>query len=351
MCPLVQGANLNGTYNVRTLYVHCTSSACWVEDEVDDVVLLAVRQVSWQNRSFIRNCCGSSVSNHADGSSDEWRTWSPGKYATEELRDKQLNDPDIRSLIQWLEDSCDPSQREQHLCSTATKFFWNVSSLLEMHQGILYYKWLVDHAVRFLMVVPTSLRKDVPLCCHDLKTAGHPGISRTYLKLQQSAIWYGMKVDCVAYVKSCKKCNRPKKASLKARAELGSFHAEAPLERIHIDILGPFNSSFSGNMYVLMLVCQLTKWVEAYALSDQTSESVLHEVVNNIISRFGCPAQVHTDQGSNFTSSLFKAVCELLQFTKTQTTPYRPCSNRQVEQYNRTLLQISQCYLDEDVSM
>ena len=106
-------------------------------------------------------------------------------------------------------------------------------------------------------------------------------------------------------------------------------------------------TSSSGNKYILMLVCQFTKWIEAYPIQDQTTERVVSAVVNNFISRFGCPVQIHTDQGSNFTSALFQAVCGLLQVSKTRTTPYRPCSNSQVERYNRTLLQIIRCYLDE----
>ena len=130
----------------------------------------------------------------------------------------------------------------------------------------------------------------------------------------------------------------------------GSFHAGAPVEWLHLDILGPFTPSSSGNQYILMLVCQFTKWMEVYGILDQTTEQVAEVVVKNFISRFGCPSLIHTDQGSNFTSSLFQAICDLLEITKTRTTPYRPCSNGQVEDYNRTLLQIIRCYLDEKIA-
>ena len=40
-----------------------------------------------------------------------------------------------------------------------------------------------------------------------------------------------------------------------------------------------------------------------------------------------------------------KALCDLYRITKTHTTPYRPCSNGQVECYNCLLLQIVRCYL------
>ena len=68
-------------------------------------------------------------------------------------------------------------------------------------------------------------------------------------------------------------------------------------------------------------------------------------MVDGFISRFGCPIEIHTDQGKNFDGKLFASVCELLQIAKTRTTPYRPCSNGQVERYNRTLLQLIRCFL------
>ena len=40
-----------------------------------------------------------------------------------------------------------------------------------------------------------------------------------------------------------------------------------------------------------------------------------------------------------------KALCDLYRITKTHTIPYCPCSNGQVERYNRLLLQIVHCYL------
>ena len=148
---------------------------------------------------------------------------------------------------------------------------------------MLFYKCIEDHSRRYLFMVPATMRNEVLHCCHDIKSAGHPGISRTYFKLHQSAMWFGMKTDCIAYVKSCLQCNRQKKASRRCRASLGSFHAGAPVERIHLDILGPFTPSSSGNKYILMLVCQFTKWIDAYPIQDQTTERVVSAVVNNFI--------------------------------------------------------------------
>ena len=44
-------------------------------------------------------------------------------------------------------------------------------------------------------------------------------------------------------------------------------------------------------------------------------------------------------------SDLFRKLCQLLEISKTRTTPYRPCANGQIERYNRTILQAIRCYL------
>ena len=96
----------------------------------------------------------------------------------------------------------------------------------------------------------------------------------------------------------------------------------------------------------LMTVDQFTKWLECFPLPQQSAEETARCVFDGFVSRFGCPLEIHTDQGKkNFDGKLFASVCELMQITKTRTTPYRPCSNGQVERYNRTLLQIIRCFL------
>ena len=55
------------------------------------------------------------------------------------------------------------------------------------------------------------------------------------------------------------------------------------------------------------------------------------------VARFACLLEMHTDQGRNFESQLFKEMCELLEICKTRTTSYRPSANVQAERYNRSI--------------
>lgn len=306
------------------------------EEEVDDVVPLAVRAVHV-------------VDPDSPFPTREWRDRSI------EIRREQNEDPDIGPVKRWLA-SGDPSPRELSLTGPLAKELWSQRNILRLHDGILCRRWVLPHmsgarsASESLsqLVVPRSLVRDVLETYHSLPLAGHPGVDRTLEKIRAHFYWPRMALDCKVYVATCAACSRNKKPSVRARAPLGSYHAGGPMERIHIDLLGPFPSSKAGNKYVLMVIDQFTKWLEAFAVPDQTTETVARVLVDEVFARLGAPGELHSDQGRNFQSDLFNSVCDLFQVTKTRTTPYRPCSNGQVERMNRTLLQMVRCFLQDD---
>ena len=96
---------------------------------------------------------------------------------------------------------------------------------------------------------------------------------------------------------------------------------------------------------MLVVVDQFSKWAECYALPDQTAERVASTPVTEFIGKLCYPLELHSDQGRNFESKLFKQMCEILMIAKTRTTPYRPSANGQVERMNRTILQILRCFI------
>ena len=100
-----------------------------------------------------------------------------------------------------------------------------------------------------------------------------------------------------------------------------------------------------GNKYILMIIDQFTKWLECFPIPNQSADTVAKSLVDGFISKFGCPSEIHTDQGKNMDGVLMQKLCELLQIAKTRTTPYHPQSNGQIERSNRQVLQTIRCYL------
>lgn len=57
------------------------------------------------------------------------------------------------------------------------------------------------------------------------------------------------------------------------------------------------------------------------------------------------PGEIHTDQGSQFESRLFREMRKVLQINKTLTTAYHPQSDGMVERFNRTIKDTLSKYL------
>lgn len=91
------------------------------------------------------------------------------------------------------------------------------------------------------------------------------------------------------------------------------------MERVGVDILGPFPESDRGNKYVLCAMDYFTKWLETYALPDQKAKTVADTLIEGMFSWFGAPDVIHSDQGRNFESRLFTVLCEWLGIQKTHT--------------------------------
>ena len=251
------------------------------------------------------------------------------------MRDKQNTDSHLKIILDWLEQGKEPGEGVIFSASPATKHYWMNKERFEIVQGILCKK---RRSEQLVLVIPECVKMEVLQANHDIPMAGHQGMDRTKARIQQNYFWYGMKKDIQNFVSSCHSCNVNKKASKHARFPLTSFHAGAPMERVHLDFLGPLPRTERGNGYCLVMVDQFTKWVECVPLPSQTAEITAQAAVNECFARFGYPFEVFTVQGRNFESKLFTAICELLQIHKAGTTPYRPSANRQVERFNRSIM-------------
>jgi hypothetical protein len=63
---------------------------------------------------------------------------------------------------------------------------------------------------------------------------------------------------------------------------------DGPLERVAIDIAGPFPQSDEGNRYLLRALDYFTKWPEAYPFPKNAS-TVAEALVTKFFCRYGIP--------------------------------------------------------------
>ena len=71
-----------------------------------------------------------------------------------------------------------------------------------------------------------------------------------------------------------------------------------------IDFMGPLPPSF-GNLYILLTVDYVSKWVEAITCPKNDAKIVVVFIQRNILNRYGAPRAIISDEGSHFTNKLF----------------------------------------------
>ncbi|KAG5861212.1 hypothetical protein JTB14_019807 [Gonioctena quinquepunctata] len=120
---------------------------------------------------------------------------------------------------------------------------------------------------------------------------------------------------------------------------------QEPWELTSMDIVRPLVTSMNGNRYLLSFQDYFTKYPEVIPLPDQKADTIARAFVEQIIVRHGTPRKLLTDQGANFTSTLFKEVCKLLNIEKIQTSSYAPTSNGQIERMHRVLKDMLSQYI------
>ena len=260
----------------------------------------------------------------------------------------QAADPDIAAVLSWLGTSI-PPRGDPALQSASPDLlrYWQQAARLVVKDGLLHHVYETDSVPVHQLAVPTALRQDVMKSLHNDSASAHLGITKTSDKARQRFYWPGMSSDIEVWIRACPICQARQAPNPKPTAPLQSQQSSVPLQRVAMDIMGPLPTTARQNKYILVIGDYFTKWVEAFAMPDMLAATVARYFVDGFVCRYGVPLSLHTDQGPQFESRLMKDVCNLLDITKTRTTPYHPQSDGMIERFNRTLEKmLSTCVTD-----
>ena len=272
--------------------------------------------------------------------------WQPS-----EIRAAQLNDNDMAIyLVAREDDSKQPAWNKVSSGSSSLKTLWRHWDRLVVRGGMLYREFTADENsdTIFQLIVPANKRGELIKYLHDIPSSGHLGAEKTLERAKHAFYWPAMKKYIENYCMTCDQCVAKKLPVHKNRAPLGQYLVGEPMERVALDITGPLPLSKLGNWFILVAADSFTKWTEAYAIPDQEANTIIRVFVNEFVSRFGTPLQIHSDRGTNFTSQAFREMCDFLKIDKTQTPVMRPQSNGNVERFNRTLQTMLTAYCEQD---
>jgi transposase InsO family protein len=103
--------------------------------------------------------------------------------------------------------------------------------------------------------------------------------------------------------------------------------------------VGPINplGKRTGAKYIITATEYLTRWVEARAFKDYSSTTTTCFIFDDIITRFGCPKNIMSDQGTHFINKTIEALTQEFEVHHQKSTPYHPQVNDMVEAFKKIL--------------
>ncbi|XP_075644936.1 uncharacterized protein LOC142615907 [Castanea sativa] len=111
-----------------------------------------------------------------------------------------------------------------------------------------------------------------------------------------------------------------------------------PFAKWGLDIVGPFPRATGNRRWLIVGTDYFTKWVEAEPLANIRDVDAKRFIWKNIITRFGVPHTLISDNGLQFDSKVFRRYCAEMGIRNGYSTPYYPQGNGQAEATNKVIL-------------
>jgi hypothetical protein len=220
------------------------------------------------------------------------------------------------------------SQKDK-LLADAKYYFWDTPYL---------WKFCVDQVVR--RCIPQDEFYSILTFCHFYSCGEHFGAKRTAHKVLESGLyWPSIFKDAYHFCKSCEKCQRTSNITHKNQMPLTNVLVSEIFYVWGIDFMGPCPSSF-GNLYILLAVDYVSKWIEAKATRTNDAKVVLDFVRSHIFDRFGIPKAIISDRGTYFCNRSMEALLHKYHLTHRTSTAYHTQTNDQAEISNREIKSI-----------
>lgn len=191
--------------------------------------------------------------------------------------------------------------------------------------------------------VPVNLRVEVMKFFHNPPERAHFGNKKTSYMIKQKFFWNNMNRDIKVFVKSCEICHQFKSENQKKKGLMGNVPiATSVFETVYIDFIGPLPTSKSRNKYCLVLVDQLSGWVELKGMACSTSKKVI-DYLEETFCRFGVPRFLISDNATYFVSKNMRRFLKEWNVKHRLASAYHAQVNRS-ERTNKDLVRMIASY-------
>jgi transposase InsO family protein len=124
---------------------------------------------------------------------------------------------------------------------------------------------------------------------------------------------------------------------------------EAPFQQWGLDFIGEINPHSSAqHIWILTATNYFTKWVEVIPMRKVIYSVVIDFLEENILSRFGYPRKIVTDNAQAFKSMAMVSFFQKYNILLGHSTAYYPHGNGLAKSSNKSLISIIKKVLSEN---
>lgn len=186
--------------------------------------------------------------------------------------------------------------------------------------------------------VPDSLIPDLITRAHIPPLSAHGGIRKTIDRLRAYFYWPNMASQVRNFISMCDTCKETKAPNITLRPPMGNqIEVNAPWQRLYVDLLGPYPRSKVGNVFLLIVLDQFSKFVLLKPLRKADTSSIVKFIESDVFHTFGVPESILTDNGKQFLSKDFQAFLKKNRVAHITTATHSPQVNAS-ERVNRSIL-------------
>ena len=188
--------------------------------------------------------------------------------------------------------------------------------------------------------IPRDAYKKIA-ACHN-SGQGHFGVELTLKKLKdrfkKEGRWPQQREHVKSFIRNCPCCQLMSQIRTPILTAKFTTSTYSSMERIYIDSIGPLTEDSKGNKYIIVIIDGFTRWVELYPVPDVTAEVAARVALMDWVGRFGVPAQIMTDNGTQFANQIWEQLSLLLGSEKLESFPYSHQENSLVERANKEVV-------------
>ncbi|KAI3523816.1 hypothetical protein L1887_02241 [Cichorium endivia] len=205
-----------------------------------------------------------------------------------------------------------------------------------MRNDTLYRR---GHLEPWLKCITAEEGKSVLEEIHAGEAGAHEGArALTGKTLRAGVYWPEIHSDAKEITKKCIACQTFSPLHHLPATPMTSISSPWPFYQWGIDIVGPFSEAPGRVKFLIVAVDYFTKWIEAEAVASITGRNMIKFMWKNILTRFGTPKVLVSDNGLQFVEDPFRTWCAERLIKQKFTSVAHPQANGQTEVSNRTLV-------------